>query len=198
MDPMTMMMLMKMAGQAMSLVGEYKEAKAQSRQLEYQAHVAQIDAQNIERAGNLEEGRVQTAARGMLARQVAIAAAAGRDISGGSPLALMEATEREFVMDEQIVNYNKNMAVGRKNAEAILAYGTSRSIMAAAKNKLMFGGLMAAGKQGEKSFPQTTKVTAETSETSGHLGSGPKQNYGPSPFARAGASDAHLRGVYGY
>jgi hypothetical protein len=111
-------MIAQAAGKGLGLYGDYIAAKMKSREMEYAATVAMMDAQEVEKAGNFEQGKVRTAGRNLLARQVALAAAAGRDISGGSPLAIIEASERAFGVDEGIVAYNKNMAMGQGEHEA--------------------------------------------------------------------------------
>lgn len=118
--------LLLIAGEGFKGFGAFQAAEVRSGELEYDAYIAQQDARLIEKAGKLEQARVVTAGRRALARAIAIAAASGRDISGGSPLAVIEANERAFALDEQIVSFNKNIAVGRKLSEAALLYGSSR------------------------------------------------------------------------
>ena len=142
---------MQMIGQGLEAYGEYSETKTAAAELEYEGYIARQDAELIGEAGELELHKAKTDRRKLLARQVAIAAASGRDISGGSPLAIIEASERALVLDEQVIAFNTQIAVGRKLGEAELLFGTGRSLKKAAKLGLYMS-ILGMAQTGAKSF----------------------------------------------
>lgn len=153
----------------MQLIGGLTQAyagleagKAEAESLEYDAYIAQQDAQLIEEAGEFELGKARTERRRLLSRQVAMAAASGRDISGGSPLAFIEAQERAALMDEQVISFNKNIAVGGKLSEAALLFGASSTVRNATRAGF-YTSLLGVGAKAYKKF--TTKVETDDVKT---------------------------------
>jgi len=159
--------LMQMVGSGMGAMSEYSQLKEEAASMEYEAYIAEQDAQNIERAGNFEQGKLKTSRRKMLARQVALAAASGKDISGGSPLALLESSERAYLLDEQILAWNKHTAVGAKRAESWMLYGMSRVVKKSAKMGL-YTSLLGMANKGATSWKgKATKPTTATPKKKG-------------------------------
>lgn len=161
--------VLQMIGMGVSAYGERQQAKLQAANMEYEAYVAEQDAQNLEKAGELEKHKLRTAQRKLLARQVALAAASGRDISGGSPLAIMEASERAFLLDQQIISYNTARATGAKLAESQMVFGMSRSVNLGAKLGL-YASLLGITAKGAKHFNFKDKVVTPQQGVGGGSG----------------------------
>jgi len=182
--------MLQILGGGAQAFGGLEESEIESRNLEYESYIARQDASLIQEAGDLEEGKARTQRRKLLARQVAIAAASGMDISGGSPLAVIEASERAGILDEQIIAFNKNIAVGRKLSEAALLYGASRSVEKAGKVGF-FTSLLGTGAKAYKGFDMPTKgrdikkspksmvPKRKTPRSSGGFTGGKSTRYGP-------------------
>jgi len=155
---MSAIILAAIIGKVIETVGKYEEGMAQSDALQYESYLAGEEVKLIEKAGRLEEGKARTRRRRLLSRQVALAAASGQSISGGSPLALIEAGERAGLQDEKIINFNKHMALGAKRSDQIMLLGASKATKVAAKLGL-YTGLFSAGAKAYQTFGGKTTTT---------------------------------------
>lgn len=126
----------QLSGIIMQSYGAYTAGQAEAATLEFNAQVAQMDIEQVEKAKDHELHKAKTAQRRLLARQVAAAAASGRQLSG-SPLSVMARSESEAQRDQEIIRSNAANAKGRLYSEATFtqakasaakASGTTRSL----------------------------------------------------------------------
>lgn len=84
-EPVSLMMA---AGTLISMVGQVKAGMDQKKMANYQARVADVNAQNALAIGASEEERIRREGRRVRQNQKAQIAAAGLDVTAGSPLLL--------------------------------------------------------------------------------------------------------------
>jgi len=178
--------IIQMVGKAAGAAADFEAGKAADNQAKYQAYVAQQDARQSEKAGNLELKKAKEGRRRLLSRQIALAAAAGRDISGGSPLALMESSERAALLDEQTISYNKHMAMGRSTADAILFYGNSQ-VASQQKYINLYASMLGVGSTAMKTFGKKGGAKGATPKSYAGAAKG-IHGTGPTPFGLGGSS----------
>lgn len=136
-------------GGVISAVGQQKEGKAQKKALKHNAFIAQQNSDLIKKQTEQELHKAKTRRRRLLARQIAVAAASGRDISGGSPLAVIEASERAGILDEKIIDFNSDVARSGFSQQAGILTKQGKQIQSATKlgsySTLLSSGGSAAG-----------------------------------------------------
>lgn len=124
-------------------VGQYQQAKAQSKILEYNAKVAEQDAIATKQQAEYEAERLRKEKERVLSRQRALYGKAGVRLEG-SPLLIMEDTAGEFEMDIlntlrtgqiQSSRYQSQAAISRAEAgitKRAGAYSTGTTLLTGA------------------------------------------------------------------
>lgn len=139
--------IMAITGMGMQAIGQIQESKAKSATMDYNADVAAADAKLAEKAKTVELHKAKTRQRSLLARQNAVVAASGRDYSG-SPLDVINRSEAEALLDQNIIALNANTAIGRLygqvaidrgSASAALHFGRSKAGFQLASSAMTFG-----------------------------------------------------------
>ncbi|MCM8784562.1 MAG: hypothetical protein NC818_07375 [Candidatus Omnitrophica bacterium] len=105
------------AGAGMEIASQYQQARAYQEQAEYNARVAELQAQQVERAQKLEEYRLNRAKEALLGKQRALYAKAGVSLEG-SPLEVLADTEAQYQLDLSVSRYNADVQKRRLGYEA--------------------------------------------------------------------------------
>ena len=102
---------------ATELAGQYQQAQAQKQAAEYNARVAEMQAEAARRQGVLEQYKIKRAKRRMLGTQRALYAKAGLSLEG-TPLEVLADTAAQYDLDLATSKYNTQIGVGRALYEA--------------------------------------------------------------------------------
>ena len=132
-----------MFGTVLQAFGSYQESEAKAAALEYNAQVAEADARQVDKSKEHELHKSKTVQRRVLAKQIATAAASGRQMSG-SPLDVMARTESEALTDQEIIRSNAASAQGRLYSQSANDKGRASSVKSQGRSralsKLLLGG----------------------------------------------------------
>lgn len=137
-------------GLGLGAVGSYMEGEATAAALEFNASMAEIDAEQVEKAKEHELYKTKRARRKLLARQVAATAASGRSFSG-SPLEVMARSESEALRDEAIIRSNAATAKGSLYAKATFDKARAKTEKKLAVSKSLSGLLISGSNMYAKS-----------------------------------------------
>lgn len=105
--------------------GTYQQAEQQAETMEYNALIAEKDAELVEKSKKLELHKAKTTQRKLLARQIAIMGATGRAFSG-SPLDVIARSESEAMLDQFTIIENAEIAKGRLYGQAAIGRAGAR------------------------------------------------------------------------
>jgi len=133
----------QMLGVVTQSLGAYMEGEASAATREYNASVAERDAEQVEKSKKHELHKARTSQRRLLAKQIAATAASGRQMSG-SPLDVMARSESEALTDQEIIRSNAAMAKGRLYGQAEFEKGAAKTDKTLGRSKafsnLLIGG----------------------------------------------------------
>lgn len=132
-------------GAGVSAVGELQESRQQAEALEHNANIANQDARLVEARGEEELRKARRDRRRLLARQVAIAAASGRDIGGGTPLDIINRSQQELVIDENIIQFNTRTAASALRERAVQDFNLSKQVRTSGRVRAASGFLLGLG-----------------------------------------------------
>lgn len=121
----------------MQAYGQIQESKAKAATMDYNADVAAADAKLAEKAKGVELHKAKTRQRSLLARQNAVVAASGRDYSG-SPLDVINRSEAEALLDQNIITLNANTAIGRLYGQVAIDRGSASAALHFGRSKAGF------------------------------------------------------------
>ena len=126
----------------MEIAGRYQEAKAARDEADYNAEVANRQAEAISQAGKLQEYRIKRRKRLMAGRQRSLYAKAGLVIEG-SPLEVLADTAAQYDIDLAASRYNT--ATGVSNKRYASRYSRYRGKQSMNAGYLKMGGTLLGG-----------------------------------------------------
>ena len=141
------------------------QRRAGNQQADYNAAVAEEDAKAAKAKAEYDEKAHRENVRKILATQRALYGKAGLSMEG-SPLLVMEDTEKQGELDALAIRYGGDVASARSRSEANLARMTGRNNAYAAKagyiqaGSTLLSGAASAYGQYSSSKPTKTKTTA--------------------------------------
>jgi len=109
-----------LAGTAMSAYSQYEQGKSQQRWSEYNAAIAERDAESARQSAEYEAGLTRKEKEKTLARQRALYGKAGVTLEG-SPLEMMAETAGEYEMDALMIERGGKLESQRYRSEAQLS-----------------------------------------------------------------------------
>ncbi len=109
-----------LGGTALSAIGQIQSGKEQSKWNQYNAAVARRDAEASQRTANYNAIQKRKEGEGLLAKQRALYAGAGVEMSG-SPLEVMAGTIVENEMDALMIEWEGKERSNRYREEATLS-----------------------------------------------------------------------------
>ncbi len=168
---------LSLIGLGMDITGGLSEADEQAATLEYNATVAQLDAEQVEKQKGQELHKLKTAQRKLLARQIAVTAASGRDFSG-SPLDVIARSESAFLLDAHILESNAALAKGRLYSEAIFSADRASATLSAGRTRAVGTGFSSVGKLVGKNYFGRKPASAKSANPYGTLRADPYHSYG--------------------
>ena len=129
-----------LAGTAMSVYGNIQSGKQASAAAAYNAKLAQrnasiaeMQAQDAERRGSVEEDRFRRQQSLLMGEQVSMLAASGVEVDSGSPLQILADTAEATEIDARTIRYNAAMEAWNYRNQAD-SY-TAQSQLATAEGK---------------------------------------------------------------
>lgn len=106
------------ASSVFSAVGAIQQGQSQAAFSDYNAQVAERDAEAARQAGEFEADKHQKEVRRMLSAQAAAFGASGVDGGTGSPLLVMAETAAEGKLDELAIRYSASVQEARLRSQA--------------------------------------------------------------------------------
>jgi hypothetical protein len=110
-------MLLKGAGTAISMFGEYQQGQAQKEAFDFNATLEDFSAEATKVAGEQEQASIESGEESMLSTQRAITAKNNVTMSG-SPLDAALVTASNFEMDKAVADYNNKIKVLQYQSKA--------------------------------------------------------------------------------
>lgn len=163
-------------GTAAQVVGTIKQSQAAAAGEEYNASVAEAQAQAVGISSKYEQNKVSREKRQALSRQRALYAKSGVIIDEGSPLAVMADTATQYEMDINALKYNAAVQQNLLNTEAdyrrqvarrtrsagYLSAGSTLLMSAASMGKMMPRGSAGYGSGSQGMITQSSGNTITT------------------------------------
>jgi len=119
-DPVTWMAIAAVAGTAMSAMGQIQAGQSQSEWSNYNAQIAERDAQNTRNLAAFDAEQKRKETQSLIGRQKALYGKAGVTMEG-SPLLLMEETASEGELDARMIEWSGSNKSERYMSEGQLS-----------------------------------------------------------------------------
>lgn len=126
--------LLILGGGILGFIGQRQEAEARAQSLEFNATVAEQEAEISKKIRELEKGQEEKRLKSFISTQQALFAKSGVTLSG-SPLAVIEESAAAGELDIIIGNINASIEQSRLQSEADIRRAEAKSRIATGKTR---------------------------------------------------------------